>query len=76
MKFRVYHGYEESRHGSASIVRATQAEINQYFWDNAFGHGQHLGAETREEFKALFDGDVSEAMASCCPYTSWAVDLR
>lgn len=74
MKFRVYHAYHDSRHGSASTVRATQAEIDQYFWDNAFRHGQHLGAEAMEEFKALFDDDVSEAMASCCPYTSWAVD--
>ena len=74
MKFRIYRAYDESRRGSTSIVRATQAEIHQYFWDNAFHHSQHLGAETMDEFKALFDDDVSEAMASCCPYTSWAVD--
>lgn len=74
MRFRVYHGYDESRHGSASFVRASQAEIDQRFWDNAFRHSQHLGAETTEELKVLFDEDVSAAMASCCPYTSWSVD--
>ncbi|MBZ9694893.1 hypothetical protein [Mesorhizobium sp. CO1-1-9] len=71
MKFRVYHAYDESRHGCASIVRASQAEIDHYFWNE---HSDHLDADTMEEFKTLFDDDVSEAMASCRPYTSWGID--
>ncbi|MDG4889706.1 hypothetical protein [Mesorhizobium sp. WSM4887] len=74
MKFRVYHAYDENRHGTASIVRATQAEIDHYFWNDAFDHSDHLDADTVEELKALFNNDVSEAMASCRPYTSWGID--
>lgn len=74
MKFRIYHAYDENRHGTASIVKATQAEIDHYFWNDAFEHSEHLDADTMEEFKALFDNDVSEAMASCRPYTSWGID--
>ncbi|AZO16048.1 hypothetical protein EJ069_15790 [Mesorhizobium sp. M2A.F.Ca.ET.043.05.1.1] len=74
MKFRVYHAYDENRHGTASIVRATQDEIDDYFWKDAFDHSEHLDADTVEELKALFNNDVSEAMASCRPYTSWSID--
>ncbi|TIV25944.1 MAG: hypothetical protein E5V99_23480, partial [Mesorhizobium sp.] len=74
MKFRVYHAYDENRHGTASIVRATQDEIDDYFWNDAFDHSDHLDADTVEELKALFNNDVSEAMASCRPYTSWGID--
>lgn len=76
MKVRVFHAYDDNRHGTASIVAATEDAINDYFWKDAFEHSHHHEAETLEELKSYFEGDVSEAMADCCPDTCWGIDTE
>lgn len=82
MKIKIHHGYHDGRHGVSMIV-GTEAEVDAYFWADAFEHSHNIDDDATAAddvhddlaaFKAYFDSDLSEAMAQCRSDVSWQTD--